>query len=87
MFLFALPLPAASGDGGGAQAEPPPPPPPPTRVTVREEATGALSRFALPPGHVLLVPGGRRFRVRLDFATGGPGVLVTTNAAFEGGAG
>jgi hypothetical protein len=40
----------------------------------------------LPPGHVLHVPGGARVRARVDFAAGGPGVLVTTNAAFERGA-
>lgn len=87
VFLFALPLPPTAPLGDDEErALAPCAPSPPTRVTLRDEATGAVRRFDLPPGHVLLVPGGARFRARVDFAVGGPGVLVTTNAAFERGA-
>lgn len=71
VFLYGLP--------GSAEAVPAEP----TRVLVKDGTSGQLFTFGLPAGHVLLVPGGKQFSVRVEFATGGPGVLVTTNAAFK----
>lgn len=50
-------------------------------------AAGPPVSHALPAGHVMLVPGGRRFGVRVDFAargSGGATVVVTNAAAYDG---